>query len=137
MTFVALWLPFALLAGASIWDLRTREIPDAFPVLLALWTLAAYALGLAPSGWVSAVAGLAMGLGLGLAGFHFGVIGGGDTKLLIVLGGLLGMLAFPVFLLFTTVAGGILAVVAKLRGEKELPYAPAFAAGWLGLVLLR
>jgi hypothetical protein len=50
---------------------------------------------------------------------------------------LLGPLAFVVFLLFVSIAGGLFAIVAKIRGETELPYAPAFALGWLGLVLLR
>jgi Flp pilus assembly protein protease CpaA len=64
-------------------------------------------------------------------------MGGGDAKLLVALGALLGPLAFVVFLLFVSIAGGLFAIVAKIRGEKELPYAPAFALGWLGLVLLR
>lgn len=134
---VAVWGPFALLAVASLWDLRTREIPDAIPAVLLLWAIAVHALHLSPVGWLSAAEGLALGLVVGVVTFRFGLMGGGDAKLLVVLGALLGAVAFLVFLLFVSVAGGVLAIVAKLRGQKELPYAPAFALGWLGLMLLR
>jgi prepilin peptidase CpaA len=137
LTAIALWGPFVLLAIASVWDLRTREIPDAIPAVLLLWAIAAHVLHLTPIGWLAAAEGLALGIVIGLATFRFGLMGGGDAKLLVALGVLLGPLAFVVFLLFVSIAGGLFAIVAKIRGEKELPYAPAFALGWLGLVLLR
>lgn len=133
----ALWGPFVLLALASVWDFRKREIPDAIPMALLLWTMAAHVWHATPVGWISAGEGLALGLALGIAAFQANVIGGGDAKLLAALGALLGPLAFAVFLLFASVAGGLLAIVARLRGERDLAYAPAFALGWLGLVLLR
>jgi prepilin peptidase CpaA len=137
LTAIALWAPFALLAIASVWDLRTREIPDAIPVVLLLWAVSVHVLHLTPISWLAAAEGLALGIVIGLATFRFGLMGGGDAKLLVALGALLGPLAFVVFLLFVSIAGGLFAIVAKIRGETELPYAPAFALGWLGLVLLR
>jgi prepilin peptidase CpaA len=137
LTAIALWAPFALLAIASVWDLRTREIPDAIPAVLLLWAVSVHVLHLTPISWLAAAEGLALGIVIGLATFRFGLMGGGDAKLLVALGALLGPLAFVVFLLFVSIAGGLFAIVAKIRGETELPYAPAFALGWLGLVLLR
>jgi prepilin peptidase CpaA len=38
------------------------------------------------------------------------------------------------FLGWMALAGGLLALVAKLRGEKDYAYVPAILAGWLGCI---
>lgn len=130
------WAGLAVIAAATIYDLKSREIPDLFPVVLLLLAIAACALGWTGVGWASAGIGLALALVLGLALFRTGGFGGGDVKLLVGLGALLGPKAFFLALLHIGLAGGVLSVIALIRGQKELAYGPAIALGFLVFLLL-
>ena len=57
-----LFVPFTLLAVAAILDVRHREIPNAFALLLLGWAVLQWALGLAPASPAILLAGLGAGV---------------------------------------------------------------------------
>lgn len=130
------WIALVLLGAATAFDLKSREIPDVFPVALLVLAALACTFGWTGVGWSSAGLGLILALGIGLLLFKTGGFGGGDVKLLIGLGALLGPKAFLLTLLFIALAGGVLSLVALARGQKDLAYGPAITLGFLVLLLL-
>ena len=125
---------FILLAIATRSDLRTREIPDSISLAIGLVAIASSlvgALGLSLT-WVLAggVAGLAIGYSL----FHFARLGGGDAKLIAALGLLVGPIGLLIVLFGMAIAGGVLSLVAMIRGQRDYAYVPAITAGFVGYV---
>jgi prepilin peptidase CpaA len=115
-------LAFAALAagvvGATVIDLRTRRIPN-----LLTATMAAVGIGIAAAGlnvvsvWAAAL-GVIVGLALMLPGHVLGATGAGDVKLMAAIGSLLGPLLVFKAVLFTLVAGGVLAVLVALKRKR-------------------
>jgi prepilin peptidase CpaA len=99
----------AVVAGA--WDLRTRRIPNllTFGAALAALAVHAYAGGFAGA-WMS-VAGWLVGAAFFLPFFALGGMGGGDAKLLAALGAWLGPAAIVWVALYSSLAGGVMALV--------------------------
>jgi len=143
---------FLLLAGLmASYDLACRRIPNA---LTALTALAALAWGLVHGGsWglgQAALGGLTA-FGLMAVFFFTGAVGGGDVKALGALGAFLGPFGALELFVFTTLAGGLLALLrlagagfskadwqtARLRlgGGLSLPYGLAILAGALLVVM--
>lgn len=119
MDLVAFLFGFGFLAVASWHDIRTREVPDLVSYGLVLFAVSyGVAKALFLSSWLpllSMLAGVAAGVALGLAMFYLGQWGGADSKLLIGLGGLLGLwlgaydfFLFLVLALFAGAAYGVL-----------------------------
>jgi prepilin peptidase CpaA len=124
------WVPFALVLIAVAFDLfNDREIPNAISALILLWSVVAAALGWQSFGWASAATGCALGLGIGFLLFQFAGFGGGDVKLISSLGAALGFANEFSLLFYAAVAGAVLALIAKFRGQNEFAYAPAIAIG--------
>jgi prepilin peptidase CpaA len=127
----------ALVVVAAAYDLKSREIPDWVPVLLLVAAaVAAFVPGDAMH-WSWRVLGLAVGFGLGALLFALGAMGGGDAKLMAGIGAVIGLPALVAMLLYSAVAGGLLAAFARLKGRKELAYAPAFVLGLLVFLVAR
>ena len=133
----------ALLVSAGFEDARTREIAN--------WKNAAVAL-LAPAWWYANGLGLwpdvALQIGIALAvfavflvAFHFGMMGGGDVKLIVALALWLPLPAFLTMLMVMSIAGGVITLVMMIdhsrknnQGRIEVPYGIAIAfAGLLAL----
>ncbi len=131
-----LWIGLVILVVATLFDLKSREIPDLFPVGLLALALLSCIFGWSDVGWLAAGLGLLVALVIGLLLFKTGGFGGGDVKLLVGLGALLGPKAFFSTLLYIALAGGVLSIVALMRGQKELAYGPAIALGFLVFLLL-
>lgn len=71
--------------------------------------------------------------GLGFALFWWGLMGGGDVKLLAALGLYIPFSQLPLFLIVMAVIGGILGCVALILGRKPQWIAPRFKPpSWLG-----
>ena len=126
---IATSLAISLLIVASICDLRTREIPDAISL-----SLLAVGLITALGGWsVVSIGQSLLGVLLGFAVtaplFFVGGIGGGDVKLITALGSILGTAGLFSALFWVAIAGGVLALVAKLRGQSDFAYVPAIFIG--------
>jgi prepilin peptidase CpaA len=103
-----------LLLGAAISDLRTRRIPNALtlPGLLLGLVLATFPAGITlPAALLGAGAALIFSLPL----FALGALGGGDGKLLMMVGAFLGPREFGTALLLTIFAGGLLALHVTIK----------------------
>jgi prepilin peptidase CpaA len=124
-----LGIPLGLTLVAVVTDLRRREVPDAVPLALLSWAVAARALGWTEIGWFALVAGLVLGLATSAIFYALGALGGGDVKLLAALGAVLGPVALASVLFWMALAGGALALVSAIRGEREFAYVPAIAVG--------
>lgn len=133
-----------LLVSAGIEDARTREIAN--------WKNAAVAL-LAPLWWyangLDIWPDMALQLGVALAvfavflaAFHFGLMGGGDVKLIVALALWLPFPAYLSMLMVMSIAGGVVTLVMmaerlikKTSETIEVPYGVAIA--FAGLLALR
>lgn len=133
-----------LVVAAAIIDLRTREIPDAFPIALLALALVGKLAGWSSVTWLGMLAGCVVGFLIPALLFWRGAMGGGDVKLLAALGAGLGLQALLSVLFWTAILGGLLALAILARrgaasdeGEDEqatdpeLAYGPAIAAGLL------
>lgn len=129
-------LTLSLLCAGTVTDLKRREVPDAVPFALLVVAIAAKGLGWAELSWSSVLGGWALGLGLGALLFWLGALGGGDVKVLASVGAASGVTALGPVLFYTALAGGTLALVATLRGVRELPYMPAITAGYAAAWIL-
>ena len=105
--------------GAAI-DLRVRRVPNALTMTLAMAGVALAATGLGRLGVSAAIAGWFAGLALMLPGYLLGATGAGDVKLLAAVGALLGPEGVFWAFLYTTLAGGAIAlIIAMLRGRLQ------------------
>ncbi|MBI4888028.1 MAG: prepilin peptidase [Acidobacteria bacterium] len=108
------------LTGAAI-DLRTGRVPNPLTASLACAGLVRAASGLGRLNVGAAVAGLAVGALLMLPGYLAGATGGGDVKLVAAAGTMLGPTATLWAVLFTLLAGAVIATgVAVWRGRLRL-----------------
>ena len=132
MNELVLLLPVMCLAVAAWIDLRTREIPDWIPVALLLIGIVAATFGWAGSRWWMVVSGAVLGLVIGLALYRFAGFGGGDGKLIVGIGACLGPVGLLFALFWMALAGGVLALIAKFRGQRDYAYGPAILLGYVG-----
>lgn len=114
LTEIAAGLLVAVVAAAAASDVRTRRIPNLLtvPAFVAALLLAA-AQGLHTFG--GALAGAGLGLAIGSLLLALGGMGGGDAKLLTVVGAFLGPQGFLVAMATTAIAGGLFACALVIR----------------------
>ena len=131
----------ALILLRAAWgDLRARDIPNWIPIAIAalapLWWLGT---GIAPWPALAVQVGVAALVFAILAGmWNFGLMGGGDVKLLAALALWFAPLPFVGLLTVMAVAGGIVTVltlihhrIRKPQGAPEVPYGVAIAVAGL------
>ena len=95
---------------ACITDLKAFRIPNAVPLaVMALFLIKAAATGIAV--WPDHILAFIFLFALGFVAFGFGVIGGGDAKLMTAAALWLGLRDMPGFLTITAIGGGVLALV--------------------------
>ena len=116
-SFVLVALALGVGTGAFI-DLRTRRVPNALTIPLAVAGLACAAGGISGLTIRAALFGLALGLLLMLPGYVFGATGAGDVKLLAAAGAWLGPAHVGVAFLYTAIVGGVLALVVARRRRR-------------------
>ncbi|RCS54464.1 prepilin peptidase [Bremerella cremea] len=122
-------VPLGVLLIATICDLRTREIPDSLSIVLLAWGLIAKLAGWITLPWAALLLGLALGLVVTIPLFWVGGLGGGDVKLITALGWVMGPVGLGITLLAMAIAGGALALLALMRGQKDYAYVPAILFG--------
>ena len=107
----------AILIGASacVFDLRTRRIPNLLTLGSAVAALTYHAVTGGLPGALGSAGGWGVGVLLFAPLFLLGGMGGGDVKLLAALGAWLGPWSGLWVGVFSTLAGGVLAVVVALR----------------------
>ena len=104
--------------AATLIDLRTRRVPNALTLSLAVAGVTLAGAGEGRFGFVLAVAGGLLGVALMLPGYLFGGTGGGDLKLLAALGTFLGPGRTLTAFVAMAIAGGVIALmVAAYRGR--------------------
>jgi prepilin peptidase CpaA len=103
---------------ATVVDLRTRRIPNVLTGAMAGAGLGLAAFGFGGVSIGAAVLGSVIGLVLMLPGHVLGATGAGDVKLMAAVGSLLGPLVVVNAVLFTAVAGGVLAVIVALQRRR-------------------
>lgn len=135
MTALLLSGVLLMLVVASVYDLRTREIPDWISVLLLIGSIAAAVANVAGIQWWMVVSGGVLGLVIGYILFRCAKFGGGDAKLIAAIGALLGPVGLLFVLFWMAIAGGLLALIAMARGQSDYAYGPAIAAGYLGYLV--
>jgi prepilin peptidase CpaA len=106
-------------------------IPDWIAASLLACSAFGIAAGLSALTWMSFVYGAALGFALTLPLYALGGFGGGDLKLVVAIGAALGPWALLSVLFWVAVSGGLLAIVALVRGRRDLAYVPAIACGLL------
>jgi len=121
---IALVFPLTLIA-AAVSDFKRLEIPNGLSVVLLMGFLVysfASGIGLDRIG-----ENLALGLAVLLVGavlFRFGLLGGGDIKLLAAAAPWVGWSELPSFLLWVALWGGVLAaailIVRRLKGGRAV-----------------
>jgi prepilin peptidase CpaA len=112
-------LVIAVLTIAVYTDLRWRLIKNVLTVPTMILGLLLHFLIGGWSGLIFGVLGLAVGFGLMMIPFAFGQMGGGDVKLMTALGSLLGAYAILNVFLYTTLAGGLLALGFAARHKES------------------
>lgn len=134
-----------LIIAASVTDILRMKIPNILPALIIAGFVIAWgfkmALGLdvfqsASSHFATAIVMLVIMMIL----FFAGVFGGGDAKIIPAITLWIGVQGLPTFLMMTSLAGGILAVISiTLRkttiGQKlltKLINKPYLQNGWIG-----
>jgi prepilin peptidase CpaA len=115
--FVLVALALGVGAGAFI-DLRTRRVPNALTIPLAVAGIACAAGGFSGLTMRAALFGLVLGLVFMLPGYVFGATGAGDVKLLAAAGAWLGPSHVGVAFLYTAIVGGVLALVVARRRRR-------------------
>ncbi|MES0872713.1 prepilin peptidase [Sinimarinibacterium thermocellulolyticum] len=120
----------------SVWDLRTRRIPNWSLVVAALagaGLLLHQGQGIAGVGWLGSLAGAAIGVLIWLPGYLVKKLGAGDVKLAGCIGFLLGGLAAVEAMWIAAVALGAMAAIASLSfgPSHRLPAAAALSAGFV------
>ena len=108
----------AVALGGCVTDLKTRRIPNVLTAALAAVGVGIAAAGLSGVTVWAAGLGVIVGLALMLPGHMLGATGAGDVKLMAAIGSLMGPVLIVKAVLFTLVAGGVLAVVVALRRRR-------------------
>lgn len=135
MAELVLLLPMLLLIAAAVIDLRTREIPDGISIAVLLTAVGAACFGWVGIRWWMVVSGAVLGLVIGYLLFRFAKFGGGDAKLIAAVGAFLGPVGLLTMLFWMASAGGVLALIAMARGQRDYAYGPAVAAGYLAYLV--
>lgn len=123
------------LASVVVSDIRSRRIPNAVVVAVALGGVLHAALVSGFMGAAAAIVGILAGVALLSLQFKRGLMGAGDVKLLGAIGAWTGALGAVYVILGASLLGGVLALVALLRLERE-ERACVWANLW-GVVLTR
>ena len=127
------WVAIAaltLLSASVAFDLRSRTIPDSLSIMLVALGLVATAMRWHEPGWSQLGGGLAVAFTLGAGLFYLGAMGGGDAKLCAGTGAVCGWPNILEVLFAIAICGGVLALIAKRRGQDSIAYAPAIAGGY-------
>jgi prepilin peptidase CpaA len=121
---------------ATVVDLRSRRIPNLLTGAMAVTGLGLAAAGVSGISPVASLIGAALGMGLMMPGYKLGATGAGDVKLMASVGAIVGPGMVVMAFLFTSLAGGVLAIAialqrrrlgATINGTKRLLAAPSDA----------
>jgi prepilin peptidase CpaA len=104
--------------AAACIDLRTRRVPNALTLSLALAGVGCAITGVSGLNLKASLIGFAVGMALMLPGYLIGATGAGDVKLLAAAGTLIGPAYVAMAFLYTALAGGVLALLVARRRRR-------------------
>jgi prepilin peptidase CpaA len=99
-------------------DLRSRRIPNNLTAAMAVLGIGLAATGSSGISVLAAFGGLVIGLLLMMPGYGLGATGAGDVKLMGAVGAIVGPSLVIWAFLFTSVAGGVLALIVAIRRKR-------------------
>ena len=130
---VSLFL-IVILVLASLFDIKSRRIPNYLSVILVIISLSAYFLAGGIDGLLFSLKGMGLGFIILFVPYLFGAMGAGDVKLMTGVGAALGPGQVLLALLFTSILGGVLAVAIILAGDTiKKTLKNFYASAWLAL----
>jgi len=106
------------LAAATAIDLRSRRIPNDLTAAMAGLGIGLAATGTSGISVPASFGGFFLGLLLMMPGYGFGATGAGDVKLMAAVGAIVGPSLVLTAFLFTSVAGGVLALIVAIRRQQ-------------------
>src|SRR4051794_20514780 len=144
-TPLTIGLTIVLVVVATIWELRTRRIPNWLTIPIVLAGLVVHTLAYGPAGTLHSAFGALAGLAILLVPCLLHWVGAGDVKLLTAVGALQGPALVLRAGLYGVLAGGLLSLIVlisyRLASRSAartqpahllaLPYGPALAIGTL------
>lgn len=136
----------AILLAASVFDLKSRTIPNGLNLVIALLAIP-YWWSIGLDFWPGAAMQIgvaALVFGLFAIAFAIGAMGGGDVKLIAAIALWLPWQGVLMLLVIMSIAGGALTAamlirqrLARREGAIEVPYGVAIAFGGLWLIAQR
>jgi len=117
MTALAIGAALLTVSVACVTDVRTRRIPNWLTLGSAAVAVLAHAVLADGRAGAAGAIGWLVGVALFLPVFALGGMGGGDVKLLGALGAWLGVPDVFWLAVYTSMAGGVLALVTALRSR--------------------
>ncbi len=111
MSVLCLGALTGLLVIGALSDIDCRRLPNWLTAAVAALYGLFVAVSPAPIDWMSAVVVASLVFALGFACFAFGLMGGGDVKLMTGLALWAGVEHITLFLIMTSLAGGVLSIV--------------------------
>jgi len=115
IVMLSAYIAVVVAAGACVYDLRTRRIPNALTFGAALAAVLFHAVAGGAAGLMASAGGWLLGLALFFPFFALRGLGGGDVKLLGAFGAWLGPVAVLHVGFYSALAGGAFAVAVALR----------------------
>ena len=112
-SFLIVFLGGALLL-AAIYDHRSQRIPNLLTYPTMVIGLAYHCLTSGLDGFLLSAGGLALGIGIFILPYLMGGMGAGDAKLMGAVGSILGPRGVFIAFLFTSLVGGIYALILLL-----------------------
>ena len=100
---------------ACVWDVASSRIPNVLTFTAIALALTFHLTAPAGAGAAYVVLGLLAGLAVFFPMFALGAMGAGDVKLMAALGAWVGWKAIVFVALYTSLAGGALAIVVAMR----------------------
>lgn len=137
MTIESIVLLFVILTSALVSDIKERRVSNQ---LIGIGFLFGVALNLflyGFNGTVDSILGMLTGLVLLIVPFAMRVIGGGDVKLLMVIGAFLGPNMTINSFLYSAVIGGLISLVILLQSNKASVVLKRLGKNLLSIVLVR
>lgn len=107
----------AVLTLASLLDIKIRRIPNYLSVILVVTCLFAYSLAYGMEGLLFSLKGMGVGFIILFVPYLLGGMGAGDVKLMAGVGAALGPGQVLWALLFTSLFGGVFALVVIFAGD--------------------
>lgn len=111
---ITLWQVFvvAFALTTAVGDLRWQKIPRTFTTA---GLIAGFLFHGLYGGLISSLIAAVLGLAIGLAFFQLGAIGGGDVKLIVALGGMLGLYPWLYAMEIAVLTAGAIALMQAIR----------------------